>query len=1132
MLALNTIHRTNPLIWPWISLTNLVFFLFSILPAAVYGSTSENIFILHSYSQEYTWTRDQHAGFTATYLAGTSKQAIISTEYLDTKRTPYTKPYAEFFSQYLQQKYINYQPKFIYVTDDNALNFAIDHMTSIFPQAVVIFSGINDYEQLNTLDTERFTGVFEKKEIAPNIELLRLTEPDISEILVVGDNSNTYQAIKQEIKQQLYKYPDITASYIASNNIEHLTRELLKQKQKYLFLTTIGAMTDKTGNQLGLKEIIDQITAAGNFIIISMEDSYLLKGVMGGYVTSGKQQGHTAANLALAYDENRDILPAETNSPNLYIFDYLELERHKLKPPESILATATILHRPASFYERNRILILTSIAILTTMLMLSMAIFLNLLSRKNKKIQSTSDKLALQTRDLESARKTLIDAQKIAHLGNWEWNIADDTCYWSDEMYRILGIKPQSIPCGYEKLLSYVPNDDRTRLQAIVDNAIHQSQAYEIEHKLISHDHAIKYVRHSGNIYCDEQNKVIKVVGTLLDISTMKKNEFIELIRLERIERYQEALLDWSRTTYKTIDESFRKATEISAFTLGVKRVSIWLFNHNHTSLTCNDLYILSTGHESRHTLERKDFPIYFNALDEGKIMMIPNARTDERCKEFTDIYLIPNNIYSMLDIPIMYQGEIIGVVCHEHTGEPRQWEPHEQEFASAISNTVSLSLEIEKRKQIEQELEHQAYHDALTKLPNRTLFMDRLNQAIKLAHRSQNRLAVMFLDLDNFKEINDSLGHSVGDQVLIMTARKLQSSLREVDTIARLGGDEYCLILGSFQQPQHINDVATKLFHELQKPMILDNHELYVTSSIGISIYPEDGETADTLLRNADAAMYKAKKEGRNSYQFYTQDMTERAFERILIENNLRRALKQDEFIVYYQPQYDASDDSLIGLEALVRWNHPEMGLVSPARFIPVAEETGLIVQLDRWVFQTAAQQISHWYNQGYNPGRLALNLAMKQLHQEDFIEFIYDVLAKTQCQPQWLELEVTEGQIMKKPEHAIAVLKQISNMGIDIAVDDFGTGYSSLTYLKRLPVNKLKIDQSFIQDIPGDEEDVAIVHAVIALAKSMNLSVIAEGVETNDQKNFLLQHGCNLIQGYLYGAPMEARDFEQFLK
>jgi EAL domain-containing protein (putative c-di-GMP-specific phosphodiesterase class I) len=317
-----------------------------------------------------------------------------------------------------------------------------------------------------------------------------------------------------------------------------------------------------------------------------------------------------------------------------------------------------------------------------------------------------------------------------------------------------------------------------------------------------------------------------------------------------------------------------------------------------------------------------------------------------------------------------------------------------------------------------------------------------------------------------------------------------------------------------------------------LQDPICIDKHELYVTSSIGISIYPADGDSPETLLRNADAAMYKAKNEGRNSFQFYTEDMTTRAYERVALEANLRRAVENKEFYLCYQPQVDGISGKLIGMEALIRWEHPELGTIPPFKFIPLAVETGLIIQIDRFVMRTAMRQLKQWYESGLNPGTLALNLTVKQLRQDDFISVLKEMLIETGCLSEWIELEITEGEIMENPEQAIKVLQEISEMGIKLAIDDFGTGYSSLAYLKRLPVDKLKIDRSFISNLPDDEDDIVIVQTIIALSNSLRLSVIAEGVETIEQKEFLIGNGCPHIQGYFYGKPMKAESMLEMLK
>ena len=484
-------------------------------------------------------------------------------------------------------------------------------------------------------------------------------------------------------------------------------------------------------------------------------------------------------------------------------------------------------------------------------------------------------------------------------------------------------------------------------------------------------------------------------------------------------------------------------------------------------------------------------------------------------------------------------------VVIHKHYdsyGNSRSVElsvtpllDNEKNCIGVIESSRDITAHIESQDKLREQkniLDYQAHHDALTKLPNRILFNDRLEQSIKKAKRNSTKMALFFIDLDHFKQINDSLGHEIGDEVLKVVTQRLNKIIRKEDTLARLGGDEFTIILEDLIYGQDASRLAQKILETLARPIVIKETLLYVSSSIGISLFPDDKGTAQDLLKYADAAMYKAKDEGRNNFQYYSSEMTELAFERIVMEANLRTALKQEEFVVYYQPQINSNTNELIGLEALVRWQHPTMGLVSPAKFIPLAESTGLIIELDQWVMKTAMAQIVQWYKIGLNPGVLAMNLAMKQLQKKDFTSIFNKLIKETECKTQWLELEVTEGQIMTHPEEAIEVLNQISTLGVELAIDDFGTGYSSLAYLKKLPINKLKIDQSFVRNLPDDNEDAAIAQAVIALAKSLNLKIIAEGVETIEQKEFLINNGCENIQGYFYSKPIPADEMKMYLK
>uniref|UniRef100_UPI003F4ACFA3 putative bifunctional diguanylate cyclase/phosphodiesterase n=1 Tax=Sedimenticola selenatireducens TaxID=191960 RepID=UPI003F4ACFA3 len=447
------------------------------------------------------------------------------------------------------------------------------------------------------------------------------------------------------------------------------------------------------------------------------------------------------------------------------------------------------------------------------------------------------------------------------------------------------------------------------------------------------------------------------------------------------------------------------------------------------------------------------------------------------------------------------------------------------------LTHYVGIFSDITHIKQSQEKLDHLGHHDALTDLPNRLLLNERLDQAIKHAERHDTLLAVIFLDLDNFKHINDSLGHPVGDQLLQEVARKLLLATRQDDTVARIGGDEFVLLLEDIGKPENAGIAAQKLAAVFAEPFQLEQQAIRITASLGICICPQDGKDSATLLRNADSAMYRAKEEGRNTYQFYTEELTRNAFERVSLENNLRQAIEKEQLRLLYQPQFELQSGRIIGLEALIRWVHPELGTISPARFIPLAEESGLIHPIGEWVLRTACRQGRQWQQQGIDFGRIAVNIAGPQLQRGNLVNEVIAVLDETQLPTDRLELEVTEGFIMQQAGSAITQLQALRELGLTLSIDDFGTGYSSLSYLKQLPIHKLKIDQSFVRDIPDDRNDMAIADAIIAMGKSLGLRVIAEGVETEAQAEFLKQAGCQEGQGYLYSKPITAEAVEALI-
>jgi len=448
------------------------------------------------------------------------------------------------------------------------------------------------------------------------------------------------------------------------------------------------------------------------------------------------------------------------------------------------------------------------------------------------------------------------------------------------------------------------------------------------------------------------------------------------------------------------------------------------------------------------------------------------------------------------------------------------------------IANYLCIATDISGRKKDEERLQFLANYDELTALPNRRMFDQRLDYALAHAHRYGKQLAVVYIDLDRFKIINDTLGHAAGDLLLREAAGRLRHCLRESDAVARFGGDEFVVLITEFAQKHDVVGVAHKLLEAMACPYLLSGQECHVTASIGISSYPDDSKDAQTLIKNADVAMYRAKERGKNNFQFYAAQMNVYSFDRLALESSLRHALERNEFLLHYQPKVNVRSGNITGTEALVRWQHPDMGMVAPAQFIPVAEETGLIVPLGEWVLRTACAQNREWQRQGFPHLRVAVNLSPRQFRQENLVREVAKILQETGLDAGSLELEITESMVFQDPEQAAKILTELRAMGLSLSIDDFGTGYSSLAYFKRFPITSVKIDRCFIQDLPEAADTAAITRAIIAIADSLKLNVVAEGVENEEQLDFLREHKCPEIQGYYFSRPLPPHEFAGMLR
>ncbi len=653
--------------------------------------------------------------------------------------------------------------------------------------------------------------------------------------------------------------------------------------------------------------------------------------------------------------------------------------------------------------------------------------------------------------------------------GVWDWDIATDTIYFSPGWKAMLGYRDDEIANQFEEWRKRVHEEDLAKAYAKVEAHFRgETPILEVEHRMLCKDGGWKWILSRGKVmerFADGMPK--RMIGTHADVTEHRMRE----------EKLRQAAAVFENTVEGVV------ITDAESRIIAINRAFSDITGYSEEEILGLSPNIMQSG--------RHDAEFYKGMWDEL------HSRGSWR-----------GEIWNKRKSGSIYpQWLTISVVLDEQ---------------HRISHYVGVFSDITTVKRSEEELNRLAYHDALTSLPNRLLLLDRINHAIRRSSRSGSRFALLFIDLDRFKNINDTLGHQTGDELLMAVAERIQKRLRAEDTLSRLGGDEFILLMEDISSEQQAANLARELLLLLSQPYHIAGHDIFLSASIGISLHPEDGGDAETLIKHADTAMYRAKEGGRNSYQFYTREQSVAAFQRFSLEAALHRALARNEFELHYQPQMSLACGRVTAMEALLRWRHPDLGLIPPDQFIPLAEETGLILPIGEWVLETACREILRCMKLCGEQLTVAVNLSPLELQRGDPVNRVKRVLAETGLLPKFLELEITESSAMRRGEESIAMLHELDRLGVRLAIDDFGSGYSNLGYLKKLPVSTLKIDRVFVRDLPDDIEDAAITRAIIALGHSLNLNVLAEGVETPEQKAFLMSQGCDMQQGYLLAKPM----------
>jgi diguanylate cyclase (GGDEF)-like protein/PAS domain S-box-containing protein len=706
----------------------------------------------------------------------------------------------------------------------------------------------------------------------------------------------------------------------------------------------------------------------------------------------------------------------------------------------------------------------------------------------------------------------------------WDWDLETDEIWWNENYTKVFGLPRDTADRSIQSWYQGIHPDDQGRVIAGVHRVIGAGgENWSDEYRFRRHDGEWVHVLDRGQVIRDESGRAMRMIGAMADISSRKQAEE----RIHNQAMRQRLIAEFGQQAFASTDveDVLKRAVELVSVSLTADYCTVLELEADGKHLLLKAASGWPEDLKSRAAVPIRPGGRLEFVLSHREPLIIDDLPNDER---FPESPLLKLGVRSGIQVPIFGTAGTYGILS-SHSRAELHFGPDDASFLQSVANILAVAIE---RKNAQERLERLAQFDSLTGLPNRHLFHDRLLKTMAHARRGGSPMAVLFIDLDRFKLVNDTQGHSAGDKLLQEAANRLLQCVRAGDTVGRFGGDEFGAIVTDLAKPGDAGVVAQKVLDALAQPFKLDAHDTYVSASIGITLFPADGDNPEALVMNADTAMYRAKEQGRNTYQYFTREMNERALARVHMEAALRRAIEHKEFLLHYQPKVDLKTRTICGFEALLRWQHRDRGLVLPGEFVSVLEDTGLIVQVGEWVLQEVCAQIRSWQRDGLPVKPITVNLSARQFQQKDFEATVRHALRQANVDPELVQFELTESLLMSDPVGAARTLRGLKDSGVKISVDDFGTGYSSLAYLKRFPIDALKIDRSFVRDITTDPEDAMITLAIIGLAHNLKLKVVAEGVETQEQLELLAANGCDEIQGYRFSVPTTPEECARMLR